>query len=105
MGSEMCIRDSACLASGEAEMGTLSDEKCYISFVFIMFHEKIKNAKTITCVAFGGIQGVQKEELSRIASQIYLRKCAGRTHVTFREKAKCTIETFERTRGNLTAHT
>ena len=64
-----------------------------------------KNAKTITWAAFGGMQGVQKEELSRVASQIYLRKRAGCTHVAFREKAKCTIETFERTRNDLTAHT
>ena len=57
------------------------------------------------CVAFGGNQGVPKEELSRVASQIYLRKRAGCTHVAFRENAKFTIETFEKTRGDLTAHT
>ena len=64
-----------------------------------------KNAKTVTWAALGGIQGVRKEEPSRVVSQIYLRKRAGCTHVAFREKAKCTIEMLERTRGDLTAHT
>ena len=86
-------------------MGTLSDEKCYISFIFITFREKVRKTQKPLRVAFGGIQGVPKEELSRDASQIYLRKRAGCTHVTFRENAKCTIETSERTRGDFTAHT
>ena len=43
------------LAPGEANMGTLSDETCYISLVLLSITRKrCENSKTITYVAFRG---------------------------------------------------
>ena len=94
------------MASRETEMDALSNEKYYISRVlFNVSWKGKKNRQTITWAALGGIHEVPKEELSRVASQIYLRKRAGRTHVAFREKWKSTTETVSMTGNDLPAHT
>ena len=71
-----------------------------------MFEETCNNTtKTIAWAAFGGSEGVRRQELLRFVSEIYLWKRAGCTHVAFDEKVQWAIEALETTQSDLPAYT